>query len=73
MPQFDFYCYNTQSFWVLIFFFLIYFIFYYFLLIKASGSLKLRVKFLNFSNRILVKSSNFLSLLYLNNFLNNCK
>jgi hypothetical protein len=44
MPQFDFYCFTTQAFWVLIFFFFIYFIIYFFFLIKSSESLKIRNK-----------------------------
>lgn len=48
MPQFDFYSFSGQSFWILVAFFIFYFFIMYFYLTHFSEMFKMRQKLINF-------------------------
>ena len=51
MPQFDFYSFSTQNFWVLLFFISLYFFFLSFYLNNFSEIKKMRYKLIFFYNK----------------------
>jgi len=51
MPQFDFYSFSTQNFWVLAAFIFLYFFFLYFYLNNFSEVYKMRHKLISFYNK----------------------
>jgi len=56
MPQFDFYSFSSQNFWVLLSFLVLYFFILYFYLANFSETIKIRQKLINMYNADSTKS-----------------
>jgi hypothetical protein len=62
MPQFDFYSFSGQNFWLLFFFSFLYFFFLYFYLANFSEMFKMRQKLISFYLAVDKNANNSLNL-----------